>query len=231
MSHDASTSADAAARPGDEGVPAGEPVGQAAHFGAAAEWKTHIPVGYQVQLQHQMLVTGRRKAFIAVLLNSTAFKHHAMDFSPSFARKHQAKCTDFWRTYIERGELPPGLSRTEWKDATGGLLLTAALAPIIDGSMRINPYRLDVHNWTTTGGGFSFEVPDLQFVLPYITRGHVLQLQVGFVGMNFGTWERYDIGVVTGISGRGLGPFRINCEGFQAMLRSRPTTAARRACC
>jgi amino acid transporter len=25
------------------------------------------------------------------------------------------------------GELPPGLSRTEWKDATGGLLLTAAL--------------------------------------------------------------------------------------------------------
>ena len=29
------------------------------------------------------------------------------------------------------GELPAGLSRTEWKDATGGLLLTAALVVLV----------------------------------------------------------------------------------------------------
>ena len=41
------------------------------------------------------------------------------------------------------GELPAGLSRTEWKDATGGLLLTAALVVLVMLVLRSVGHRHD----------------------------------------------------------------------------------------
>jgi putative phage-type endonuclease len=78
-----------------------------AHFAAADEWKSHIPVAYQIQLSHQMIVLGVRQAFIAVLINSTTLKHHRMQLSDRFAKRHIAKCVGFWRQYVEPGIYPP----------------------------------------------------------------------------------------------------------------------------
>lgn len=90
-----------------------------AHFGSADEWKHHIPLGYQIQLQHQMICCGVEHAVIAVLINSTSFKHHSMRLTQSFARKHKAKCLTFWKQYVEQGEYPP----PDYSKATSQALL------------------------------------------------------------------------------------------------------------
>ncbi len=89
-----------------------------AHFGSADEWKSHIPLGYQTQLQHQMIVMGVERAFIAVLINSTTFKHHEMRLSQNFARRHIAKCKSFWEQYVETKTAPP----TDYSKATSQAL-------------------------------------------------------------------------------------------------------------
>lgn len=89
-----------------------------AHFSAADEWKTRIPLAYQIQLQHQMIVLGVDRAFIAVLINSTTFKHHEMRLSPDFKRRHVAKCKTFWERYVEANEAPP----TDYSEATSRAL-------------------------------------------------------------------------------------------------------------
>jgi putative phage-type endonuclease len=89
-----------------------------AHFAAADEWKERIPLSYQTQLQHQMIVMGVERAFIAVLIASTTFKHHEMRLSPGFAKRHIAKCLAFWRQYVETQTAPP----PDWSQATSQAL-------------------------------------------------------------------------------------------------------------
>lgn len=89
-----------------------------ASFAAAKEWKNHIPLGYQIQLSHQMAVMDADTAYIAVLINGSDFRHHRLDRNARFERKHIAKCIDFWKTYVERGEYPP----VDYSDATATAL-------------------------------------------------------------------------------------------------------------
>lgn len=78
-----------------------------ASFSSADEWKHHIPLGYQTQLQHQMICCGVEVAYIAVLINSTSFKWHEMFLHESFRRKHMRKCLAFWKEYVETETAPP----------------------------------------------------------------------------------------------------------------------------
>lgn len=78
-----------------------------ASFGAAEEWKTHIPLGYQCQLQHSMICCGVERAYIAVLINSTSFKWHEMFLHESFRKRHMLKCLAFWREFVETETAPP----------------------------------------------------------------------------------------------------------------------------
>ncbi len=78
-----------------------------ASFSSADEWKSHIPLGYQTQLQHQMICCGVERAFIAVLINSTSFKWHEMFLHESFRKRHMNKCYTFWKQYVETETAPP----------------------------------------------------------------------------------------------------------------------------
>ena len=49
------------------------------------------------------------------------------------------------------GELPAGLSRTEWKQATGGLLLTAALVVLVTLGVRSVGHRHDGERRVSAG--------------------------------------------------------------------------------
>lgn len=89
-----------------------------ASFQSAKEWKEHIPLAYQIQLAHQMCVLGVETAYIAVLINGSDFRHHRLDRSPTFERKHIAKCVDFWQSYVANGEYPP----PDYSDATASAL-------------------------------------------------------------------------------------------------------------
>lgn len=95
-----------------------------ASFMAADEWKTHIPLSYQTQLQHSMIVLGVERAFIAVLISGTTFRHHEMRLSANFARRHIAKCKAFWEQHVETKEAPP----VDWSAATSRALARQFMA-------------------------------------------------------------------------------------------------------
>jgi putative phage-type endonuclease len=77
-----------------------------ASFQSAAQWKEAIPLGYQIQLQHQMAVMGVDLAYIAVLLNGTDYKHHTLERSDKFITQHVEKCQEFWRDNVLANEAP-----------------------------------------------------------------------------------------------------------------------------
>lgn len=95
-----------------------------ASFGAAEEWKTRIPLAYQTQLQHAMICVGVERAYIAVLISNTTFKHHEMRLSHNFARRHIAKCKAFWEQHVLTKEAPP----PDWSHATSQALAKQFMA-------------------------------------------------------------------------------------------------------
>lgn len=95
-----------------------------ASFAAADEWKTHIPLSYQTQLQHGMMCVGVQRAWIAVLISGSTFKHHEMRLSSSFARRHMAKCQAFWNQHVLTKEAPP----PDWSAATSQALARQFMA-------------------------------------------------------------------------------------------------------
>ncbi len=95
-----------------------------ASFAAADEWKNRIPLSYQTQLQHGMMCCGVQRAWIAVLISGSSFKHHEMRLSPNFARRHAAKCQAFWKNHVETQEAPP----PDWSSATSQALARQFMA-------------------------------------------------------------------------------------------------------
>lgn len=108
-----------------------------ASFASAGEWKERIPSAYQVQLAHQMCVLDCDVAHIAVLINSSDFRHHTLRRNPRFEKQHIAKCTDFWKGYVEKGEFPP----PDYSESCGAAI--AARYPVADDSVIDLPAELD----------------------------------------------------------------------------------------
>jgi putative phage-type endonuclease len=76
-----------------------------AHFGAGKEWADKIPLGYQVQLQHTLYVTGRTMGYFAVLADGHLFKWHSMRRHDKFIERMLVRLDAFWAS-IQRGEMP-----------------------------------------------------------------------------------------------------------------------------
>lgn len=112
---------------------------------------------------------------------------------------------------------------SEWSASTNPAQ-NGAVSPIVDGSVRITGSQLQVGTWTSTGGTFRFAVPELKHILPYITRGHVLILSVGFPGWPLDRYNDVAIGVVSDVSG--YRPAVVEMVDAMAVFRSRATKQA-----
>lgn len=72
----------------------------------AHDWEDEPPLHYQVQVQHQLAVTGFRWASVAGLIGGNRFKHYDVERNEEFIGELEAKCIEFWEK-VQRGEMPP----------------------------------------------------------------------------------------------------------------------------
>lgn len=75
------------------------------------EGPDEVPQRYLVQVQHEMLVTGLRKAYLAVLLASTQFKIYEIFADDIIAEVLVRAHSDFWN-HVEANE-PPAITTME----------------------------------------------------------------------------------------------------------------------
>lgn len=70
------------------------------------DWDEGPPDFIQVQVQHEMAVTGLAWASVAVLIGGCEFRHFDVERNPAFIEELEQQCRMFWR-YVERDEQPP----------------------------------------------------------------------------------------------------------------------------
>jgi putative phage-type endonuclease len=66
-----------------------------------------IPDMVLIQVTHQMIVTGYKKALVGVLLGGQEFRHYALDFDDDLAQMIVKKEREFWQYVIEKTPPPP----------------------------------------------------------------------------------------------------------------------------
>lgn len=70
------------------------------------DWEDgEIPLAYQVQVQHQLAVTGYKWGSIAVLIGGNKFGWKDVQRNDAFIEELRARCAAFWRR-VESGEAP-----------------------------------------------------------------------------------------------------------------------------
>lgn len=69
------------------------------------DWKEEVPVYYQVQLQHQLLVTGRKRGTVACLIGGQRFVWGDFERHDEFCELLIAKTDEFWDR-VQRGDPP-----------------------------------------------------------------------------------------------------------------------------
>lgn len=76
----------------------------------ADEWSDDPPLAYQVQVQHQMAVTGWRWGSMAVLIGGQEFRWCDVPRNDEFIELLTRKCVEFWR--LVESKTPPPLDGT-----------------------------------------------------------------------------------------------------------------------
>jgi len=82
-------------------------------------WGAELPIQYYTQIQGQMLITGLKKAYVAILTFGYAgpenFEIQEYDFNPEFAEMVQNKCVDFWYNHIVPKHPPEATTNNDIK--------------------------------------------------------------------------------------------------------------------
>lgn len=75
---------------------------------AANDWLDlgEVPLGYQVQVQHQLAVTGAPRGYIAAVIGGVDFKWARIERDNDFIAVLLEKLDEFWRR-VQRGDPPP----------------------------------------------------------------------------------------------------------------------------
>ncbi len=92
-----------------------------------ADWDEGVPLHYQIQVQHQLAVTGYSWGSVAVLIGGQTFKWIDVERNDKFIAVLRQRCADFWGL-VESRE-PPAVDDS---DATSAAL--KCLYPTDDGS-------------------------------------------------------------------------------------------------
>ncbi len=66
-----------------------------------------IPDNYLIQIHHQMICTGYKKALVAVLLGGQEFRYYQVDYDETLAQLIIEKLTTFWQYVVDRTPPPP----------------------------------------------------------------------------------------------------------------------------
>ena len=88
---------------------------------ARDNWGAELPIQYYTQIQGQMLITGMRKAYVAILTFGFAgpekFEIQEYDYDESFINLVVPKLVDFWTNYVEKKVAPEYTTESDVKNA------------------------------------------------------------------------------------------------------------------
>jgi putative phage-type endonuclease len=70
------------------------------------DWDDGVPQHIEIQVQHEMAVTGRDWASVAVLVGGCEFRSFDVERNPAFIEELEASCAWFW-DFVTRREQPP----------------------------------------------------------------------------------------------------------------------------
>jgi putative phage-type endonuclease len=70
------------------------------------DWDDGPPIWIQIQVQHEMAVTGLSWASVAVLIGGNEFQFFDVERHPAFIAELETQCQAFWR-FVEADEQPP----------------------------------------------------------------------------------------------------------------------------
>jgi len=73
----------------------------------ASEWEDEPPLRFQIQLQHQLAVTGLSWGTLCVLLGGNKMRHFDMQVNPTFIDAMIAKEKAFWQMVVNKTPPPP----------------------------------------------------------------------------------------------------------------------------
>lgn len=76
-----------------------------------------IPINYELQCHHYMMVTGAEKCYIACLIFSTDFIIREIERDEEVIQMLEAQEIDFWTNYVEKGEMPAPDGSDEYDQA------------------------------------------------------------------------------------------------------------------
>lgn len=81
-----------------------------------ADWQEGIPLYYQIQVQHQLMVTGLAYGSVAVLIGGSEFLWADVARNDGFIEDLRRRALEFWAR-VEAGEPPPADASEATKDA------------------------------------------------------------------------------------------------------------------
>lgn len=84
-----------------------------AYYDAATEWEERVPLPYQMQIQHQMYVTGLSLGYFVVLRDGYRPAWYRCERDEEFIGEMLYRCGEFWKL-VEANEPPPA----DFSDAT-----------------------------------------------------------------------------------------------------------------
>ena len=88
---------------------------------ARDNWGAELPIQYYTQIQGQMLITGMRKAYVAILTFGFAgpekFEIQEYDYDESFINLVVPKLVDFWTNHVEKKVAPEYTTESDVKNA------------------------------------------------------------------------------------------------------------------
>lgn len=76
-----------------------------------------IPINYELQCHHYMMVTGAEKCYIACLIFSTDFIIREIPRDEEVIEMLKAQEIDFWENYVQKGEIPAPDGSKQYDDA------------------------------------------------------------------------------------------------------------------
>lgn len=80
----------------------------------AKEWETEeIPHEYIIQMMHYLMVTGKEKAYVAVLIGNQDFKWKAIQRDDALIKDIMAREVAFWKQFVEPKVMPGQISKRD----------------------------------------------------------------------------------------------------------------------
>lgn len=101
-------------------------------FGADGWADGDIPPSYRAQMYHYMVVTGKRRCYIACLIMGIGFVYRCLEWDDEIVKYLIKKESDFWLNYVISNKMPPTDGSDSCDEIISGMFPRAENMDVVD---------------------------------------------------------------------------------------------------